>query len=289
MAWWDKSKTAEKEKPKIEIPEPWECAREITKDEADRKDRLPLGWYFWKDGYVWYAMRPNPETGELERSFYKKEPQELEEWLGMPVRKAATVKQDLGRKIQNSQGPDFLERMGLADPAPVVVDQPPTDTENSWAEEIIRQELQEPAAPKEEKPRKKRKTLGRTHQVKIRLTDAEMVQFQRRVKKSGLAQGDYLRSAALTGQIVVQERSPADIALLDELAAIRAELGRQGGLLKMVIKPNEGQRELAPDEWAALIQAVRDMEKMKSCLSDLEVKMANGNSDPQNEQKRTLQ
>lgn len=198
--------------------------------------------------------------------------------------------------------PSYLEKMGLAgDPASSA----PTARENRWAEEKLTEELkeieaeieeadallasdQEPAAEPTGKQRKKRKSKGRTNQIMTRLTDAELTQFQRRVKKSGLAQGEYLRSVALTGKVVIEERSMADVALLDELALIRAELGRQGGLLKMVIKPNEGQRQLAPEEWAELIEAVRDMEKMKKRLSDLEVRVTHGNSDPQNEQKRPV-
>lgn len=198
--------------------------------------------------------------------------------------------------------PSYLEKMGLAgQPASSA----PTERENRWAEEKLTEELkeieaeieeadallasdQEPAAEAAGKQRRKRKSKGRTNQIMTRLTDAELTQFQRRVKKSGLAQGEYLRSVALTGKVVIEERSMADVALLDELALIRAELGRQGGLLKMIIKPNEGQRQLAPAEWAELIEAVRDMEKMKKRLSDLEVKVTHGNSDPQNEQKRPV-
>lgn len=183
---------------------------------------------------------------------------------------------------------------------------PPTDIENRWAEQKLTEELKEIQAESEEadallasaqepaaetagkKQRKKRKSKGRTNQIMTRLTDVELTRFQRRVKTSGLAQGEYLRSVALTGKVVIEERSMADVALLDELAMIRAELGRQGGLLKMIIKPNEGQRQITPSEWDELIQAVRDMEKMKQRLSDLEVKVTHGNSDPQNEQKRPV-
>ena len=183
---------------------------------------------------------------------------------------------------------------------PKIPDNPPTDSENRWAEEKLAEELKEIQAEIEEadallavsqeptveaagKKRRKRKSLGRTNQIMTRLTDAELVQFQRRLKKSGLPQGEFLRSAVLTGKIVIEDHSVADVTMLDELAMIRAELGRQGGLLKMVIRPNEGQREMAPEEWAKLISAVRDMEKMKKRLSDLEVRVQRGNFEAQNE------
>ena len=186
----------------------------------------------------------------------------------------------------------------------------PSPIENRWAGEKLAEELSEvedqllpESDPREEEdssyldrflqeldaepmaspPAKTRKSLGRTNQVKIRLTDSEMAQFRRRVKKSGLSQGDFLRSAAIIGQIIVEERSMVDIAVLDELAMIRAELGRQGGLLKLTIKPNEGRRELLPAEWNELIGAIRSTEKLKKRLGDLEVKIARGSCNTQDE------
>ena len=127
--------------------------------------------------------------------------------------------------------------------------------------------------------KRKRKGAGRTNQVMTRLTDSELVTLQRRISKSGLAQGEYLRNAALYSQIVIAEHSVADVALLDELALIRAELGRQGGLLKMIIKPNEGRRELAPEEWSKLIEWIRNVEKTKKRLTDLEAKVLRGHNE----------
>lgn len=243
-------------------------------------------------------------------SYFSPVPQE-EQTPPPPAKKPEEKKPDLNDLIAGTKKapepapaePSYLEKMGLAgQPASSA----PTERENRWAEEKLTEELLEIQAEIEEadallassqepapegtgkKQRRKRKSSGRTNQIMTRLTDSELTQFQRRVKKSGLAQGEYLRSVALTGKVVIEERGMADVALLDELAMIRAELGRQGGLLKMVIKPNEGQRQLAPEEWAALIEAVRDMEKMKKRLSDLEVKVTHGNSDPQNEQKRPV-
>ena len=170
---------------------------------------------------------------------------------------------------------------------------PPNNSEKLWAQDTILNEVKQintvedakptsdPEEPTEKKTRRKRKGSGRNHQIMTRLTASELVTLQRRVSKSGLAQGEYLRRAALHGQIVIEEHSVADIALLDELdelALIRAELGRQGGLLKMVIKPNEGQRELAPQEWTNLIATVRDLEQIKKQLTELETRILNGNT-----------
>lgn len=123
---------------------------------------------------------------------------------------------------------------------------------------------------------KKRKGLGRSVQIKTRLTETEERAFQQRVEKSGLPQGDFIRKAILEGQIIIEDAGVTNIALLDELAWIRAELGRQGGLLKMVIKPNMGQRELAPEEWDQLIETIQNFEEIKKRLFDMEVRFTYG-------------
>lgn len=205
------------------------------------------------------------------------------------------------RPAAATRQPDYLEKMGLTNQPAA-----PTERENRWAEEKLTEELkeiqaeideadallasdQEPAAEAAgKKQRKKRKSKGRTNQIMTRLTDAELTKFKRRVEKSGLPQGDYLRSVALTGKVVIEEHSVADVALLEELALIRAELGRQGGLLKMVVQPNKGQRELAPAEWAALMDAIQGLDEMKKRLSDLEVRVTHGNRETQDQQKRPV-
>ena len=164
-------------------------------------------------------------------------------------------------------------------------DKMPTQLENRWAVDQLAAELLEIEKAerigtdrgKTAKKRRERQGLGRTNQVKIRLTDTELMQLQRRVDRAGTSQGEFLRRAALEGQIVIRENGIADMTVIDELELLRSELGRQGGLLKMVIKPNEGQRELNPGEWNELISAVREMETLKRQLANLEVKLAHGN------------
>ena len=202
-------------------------------------------------------------------------------------------------KKENSNTPDYPKKPEFIEKS--TSDFPPSELENQWAEakliEELRaleseiqeseQEIQDAKAllneadkgtiPDETRPQKKRKTLGRTNQIKVRLTDIELAKFHQRVEKSGLAQGDFIRSAILNGQIVIEERSAIDVAALDELALLRAEIGRQGGLLKMITKPNIGMRTFRPDEWEELMNAIRDLDKMKEKVSKLEMKF-NGNS-----------
>lgn len=66
------------------------------------------------------------------------------------------------------------------------------------------------------------------------------------------------------------------MTLLDELELLKADVGRVGGLLKMTIRPNEGQRTLRPKEWEELLQIVRQVERTAKRIAELEGRIADG-------------
>ena len=117
---------------------------------------------------------------------------------------------------------------------------------------------------------------ARKNLIKTRLSDSEYRAFTVRVKRSKLSASEFLRRAALTGRIVLPLHTELDVALLDELALLKADVGRIGGLLKMTIRPNEGQRTLHPAEWEELLHAARQVERMAKRLAALEVKISDG-------------
>lgn len=114
---------------------------------------------------------------------------------------------------------------------------------------------------------------ARKNLIKTRLSDSEYRAFTARVKRSKLSASEFLRRAALTGRIVIPLHTELDVAMLDELALLKADVGRIGGLLKMTIRPNEGQRTLHPAEWEELLHAARQVEHMAKRLAALEVKI----------------
>lgn len=118
-------------------------------------------------------------------------------------------------------------------------------------------------------PKKARNTPKRTRQIMTRLNQKEHALFLRRLERSGLPQGEYLRQMALTGQVTVVDRNELLIAVLDMLADIRTDLGKQNGMLKMILRPNEGQRQLAPAEWETLIKFLRQNEASARMISDI--------------------
>lgn len=117
---------------------------------------------------------------------------------------------------------------------------------------------------------------ARKNLIKTRLSDSEYRAFTARVKRSKLSASEFLRHAALTGRIVIPLHTELDMAMLDELALLKADVGRIGGLLKMTIRPNEGQRTLHPAEWEELLHAARQVERMAKRLAALEVKITDG-------------
>ena len=119
---------------------------------------------------------------------------------------------------------------------------------------------------------------ARKNLIKARLSDSEYRAFTARVKRSKLSASEFLRRAALTGRIVIPLHTELDVAMLDELALLKADVGRIGGLLKMTIRPNEGQRTLHPAEWEELLHAARQVERMAKRLAALEVKITDGYS-----------
>lgn len=117
---------------------------------------------------------------------------------------------------------------------------------------------------------------ARKNLIKTRLSDSEYRAFTARVKRSKLSASEFLRRAALTGRIVIPLHTELDVAMLDELALLKSDVGRIGGLLKMTIRPNEGQRTLHPAEWEELLHAARQVEHMAKRLAALEVKITDG-------------
>lgn len=268
-------------------PVRWDCAREITKVEAE-SGTLPPGWYIYPDGYVWYGLRPG--NGGMERSGSCRDPKELIGWLGVPVPeprsvssvspRASTSLDELVRQTVHTAANPPLPDMGRLQETY----QPHTDELREESLSLSKEAPESPEPPSAEQSEAKSsasekiRPRGRTRNNELHFwfSDAELKRFQVRVSRSGLNQSEFLRRAALTGRIVIEDRSPVSTAIMDDLELIRAELGRQGGMLKMVIKPNRGQRELRPEEWSELVQAIRYLEHTKDRLGKLEEKL-NGN------------
>lgn len=129
--------------------------------------------------------------------------------------------------------------------------------------------IPEPLPPQEQppaKPAKKQKPAPnrkRPFDAHVWFSEAEQRKLERRVEQSGLSKGVFIRKAALENPILIDPEKEKLLAAVTKMTAelkyIHAELGRQGGLLKMAIKPNEGQRQAHPEEWNLLVQTNHDL------------------------------
>ena len=232
MAFWDREKDQKQSGRK---PVPWEEARMIKAELAAEPEILAPGWYFYKEDYLWHGLKPNDSGDGFQKGFDFQDLRELQNWLGVPVPRDLLAEEETRETL--TEQIDQLRRK----PAPILKGQP----------------------PEQEEPDCSRKRYIDIH---IRASPQEHEELMDRVTKLGMTKTNYLLRCALQSEVpkMPQAESSKDLqSLLDLLSALLAEVGRQGGMLKMVIKPNEGQRPLHPEEWDALIQATQDQARIK--------------------------
>ena len=207
----------------------WSKARIITEEEAGIPGLEFPGWYIYRNqaGRV-FSLRPNPDTKKFDKM----------EW---PILcKQETVSQWLGKDIPA----EFFDEAPKAAP-PVK----PRDTISSVP------------------VKKKAGNRKRNCQFLVRFSTSEYARFLRRAEDTGLSKNEFALRALLDSEIVLDVgKQTAIMQLCQELKETKAELGRQGGMLKMVIQPNKGQRELHPEEWDSLIQFYNSIEKSKKSV-----------------------
>ena len=116
----------------------------------------------------------------------------------------------------------------------------------------------EAPAPVQEPAKKAPPKRKRPFDHHVWFTGEEERKLQIRADQAGLSIGVFIRKAALENPIVVDPHKKEEQAAIQQLTAelkfIHSELGKHGGMLKMAIKPNEGQREADPEEWALLVK-----------------------------------
>lgn len=117
-----------------------------------------------------------------------------------------------------------------------------------------------------EPPAEVRKPLRkREHQICIRLSDDEK-KFRAKLKASGKSQQTFVLDAVLRGG---EERKLEECA--QEIEDICAEVDDQISLLRGVLKNNPKQKETNPEDWAFILQTIKDLEDMKKrCLRMME-------------------
>ncbi len=112
-----------------------------------------------------------------------------------------------------------------------------------------------------EPPAEVRKPLRkREHQICIRLSDDEKKKFLAKLKASGKNQQTFILDAVLRGG---EERKLEECA--QEIEDICAEVDDQISLLRGVLKNNPKRKETNPEDWAFILQTIKELEDMKKC------------------------
>ena len=279
----------------------WDCAKVITSEEAI-PGKLPMGWYIWKKGYRYFALKPNETNTEFEHGYDFRTPEEAQTWLGIPIPE---------EMIREAERPSFAERLAeieaqmkrereaqqaeAAQPAQVQQENaeegnqarqtPAQMPENYDPMELIpefeaqqqarwmqsmNQQNSVPVSPRVPSRR-------RTNEVHIRFSDEEYQQMQDRAAASCLPMSIFMRQAILTGEIKADPHRDLFIQeirnLNAELRGLRGDCGKLGGLLKKAIKPNEEQEAMNPDEWEELIHNIHALFGLQRIIEKTMVKI----------------
>lgn len=141
------------------------------------------------------------------------------------------------------------------------------------------EEKREESASSAKQLRSRRK---KTKQVLVRFSPEDQEKLLQRVAKTGLTTSEFMRQAALTSRIVLPSNLELLASIDDQLNALAAEIGRQGGMLKMIVKPNKGMRELHPEEWEELTSAIRKLKYAQRDINTMREELKNVHNEAQN-------
>ncbi len=243
MAFWSKDRKGTNH----EIFANWEKAKLISPFEGENPNKLPLGWYIYQKGYRWFALKPNETNTDFLLGNEFQSPEDAQAWLGIPI-------------------PSELLRSGIAAES---LERHLAEMKRASGFTVSPGASERPTKLTYQEAKSKKAAPNRTRNISVsfRLTPTEYDLFSRKATEAELSKTDYFLQAITTAKITPMpkkgEAIPQLLEIIEELKSLRAELGRQGGLLKMVVQPNKGQRPLHPEEWDLLIQSIQDFAKNK--------------------------
>lgn len=118
--------------------------------------------------------------------------------------------------------------------------------------------------------------------VTVRFSDSEIMLLKKRVARSGMSLSWYIRHVALEGKLPVPDRDETGKALSRfsrELDDLIAELGRQGGMLKLGMKPNQERKTQDPEGWSDIVLLIRFLERYVRIFKEKLEQMGKGKHD----------
>ncbi len=162
-------------------------------------------------------------------------------------------------------------------PEPPAADTPEATSFDDLFNEIhneIRENLQQtaPSMPRPVPEPEEQHTysrVGKTNRKRpigicVRFSEEEILALKKRVARSGMNLSEYIRLVALTGEPPERIPSETTVALREFTTALDdliAELGRQGGLLKLNMTENTEQQQRDPNGWGNVEKLIRFLER----------------------------
>lgn len=128
--------------------------------------------------------------------------------------------------------------------------------------ELLPENQLEYEIPKTNK-KKKRKKKNRTVDLHARFTPEEAEKIGRDRELTGMKPGEYMRHRMLEDVSFTVIDRDALAENTRELVFLKAEVGRIGGLIKSIIKPNEGNPHFTEEALGKIIDAVNDLNELK--------------------------
>lgn len=143
-------------------------------------------------------------------------------------------------------------------------------SEPEEVEEIFFEDEKTKDEIEEKKPKKARKKLGRDIRKGARFTAEEWKNISEKIEKSGLPEGEFIRTALIKTKVVVKERTKNSEEILENTKEIKSEIGKIGGMIKQIMSKEEG---LSADEKENFFVALRSIQDMKLELQNIEKRM----------------
>lgn len=187
--------------------------------------------------------------------FYELESSELSVSFENANQKASLDQQIFN--VKTKQEKPYLSEIS----PPSIVDSP-INSSNSHSISITKESKEIPS-PTTLPPKKTRKKLNRNKEIKARFTDNEIKIIEKKIKKSGLRKGEFVRKSLLTQDIKERNNTTEQIESVMALIELKSELGKVGGLLKAFIKPNSYNPNVSLQDIENIKKQLNELEKLK--------------------------
>ena len=118
-------------------------------------------------------------------------------------------------------------------------------------------------------PKEPEAPAKRPHQIKTRLSDAELESFEILLCASGLSQAEFIRGMVLHGSIEITQTSLVDANALEQLTELSSTMGKIAGMIRQTIIVNKQFATITPEVKADLEHHLRTLRRTQTRVQQL--------------------